>query len=586
MNNLSLIESKVSATASAFAKEPTNLWDLPSIAAVFYPGFTILERLDKSDDGAIFLARDERAKSPGFDSLVKLKVIFEHSQFDRKKLELFYLEARAAAKLSHKNIIKTREAGQIGNLHFCTIEHTPGYESLRELLNLKAWLDTQLATSIALQVAEALDYAHGQGVMHLKLQPESILINAEGKALITGFGLENKDELKWAHQQRAQSMPSFYCSPEQADGQDVDVLSDLYTLGVIFYEMLTDRVPFDHQNSDVVRHKHRTQMPEPPDVFRSGLPAFVSAVVMNLLEKQSLKRLQTPAHLQAVLNRIIQGRETSEASEALGEAGQSIIATDIFSDLKESSDGLNEPLLDIGIDDGIISGPVVYEDRTAVSLTGERFPLRSALSYSEGNEPQVSRDNFAPTEDALILKGKTESDRPRKRERFEPPTITIIEPPLHEAVEQAPVIKNQAKAVASEEKSFAVSRLKAPVRMRSKLFLILLVITVAVLVVALLNPAKVLNRFRANSPAESGTKEGLTDQTQTAEPVSGDVEKKASLDANPSEKTGPVKKRTSSRAQGAKEGTAYRYSREKPATRKIKSNRPARPAKRARSRAH
>ena len=190
MNNMSLTESKGSATA--FAKETPNLWDLQSISSVLYPRFTILDLLDESEDGAIFLAQDERARSEGRDLLVKLKVLSEQARLDRKKLELFYLETRAAAKLSHKNIIKTWEAEQIGNIHFCAIEHRPDCESLRSLLELKAWLDTQLAAAITLQIAEALDYAYRQGVMHLKLQPESILIDPEGTALITDFGIEDR----------------------------------------------------------------------------------------------------------------------------------------------------------------------------------------------------------------------------------------------------------------------------------------------------------------------------------------------------------------------------------------------------------
>ena len=547
MNNMSLIESKASATA--FAKEESNLRDLQSISSVLYPRFTVLELLDESETSAVFLAQDERARAEGRDLLVKLKVLSEQARLDRKKLELFYLEASAAAKLSHRNIIKTSEAEQVGNLHFCAIEHRPGCESLRNLLDLKAWLDTQLAAAITLQIAEALDYAYRQGVMHLNLQPRSILIDAEGTALITDFGIEKRDELRWAHQARAQNMPVFYCSPEQASGQDVDVQSDLYSLGIILYEMLTDRLPFDYQNTDVVLHKHRTQTPEPPGVFRSDLPAAISAVVMSLLEKQPIKRPQLPAHLQAALNGIIQKQETPLRS-------------------------LDVPVLNLEIDDDIISGEAVDEDET------------------EGSEWLGGWDDFAHTKDASILepveREPVESSLPR-REPFEPPTITVIEPPLHELVEHGPLIETPAKVIASQPASPAVAGRYVPAEMRTKLFLILLIIIVAALALTLFDSGASLMPFRnkaaTHPPPEEATKEGSTEAAQPAKPVLNEIEDRAPLnnDAVPTRSEKPVWNR-SSRVRTPRR-TVPRYSKARTAQRRFKSNVAARPAKRARIRA-
>jgi serine/threonine protein kinase len=542
MNNISLSELKGSATASAFTQDQPNLWDLQSIARLLHPRFTVLELIEESEDGAIFLAQDERARSAGLNPLVKLKVISEQAALDRKKLELFYLEARAAAKLSHKNIIKTWEAEQIGNIHFCTIEHKPDCESLRGLLDLRAWLDTQLASAITLQIADALDYAHGQGVLHLKLQPENILLDPEGTALITDFGLEDKDDLRWAHQERAKRMSAFYCSPEQASGQNVGAHSDLYSLGVILYEMLTDRVPFDYQNPDVVRHKHRTQMPGPPDIFRSDLPAHVSAVVMSLLEKQPLKRPQTPTHLQAALNGFIQKQETAEIS-------------------------LNEPILDIEIED-VMPDPVVDDLDTPALLSEE--------SFYEGNAHQLDWDNFAHREDAFILKPvsdeKIEPIVSRKRERFEPPTITVIEPPLCETVEQVPVIDNPVKAIASQHESHAVIGQTAPAKLRVKLFFVLLIVVVAALALMLYDPDKSLLLFRSQAPKKSPseaatvvTKESPTDAPQPEKPALSSVEGPVLLDGSaqpvPAAKpvwNGPKKRRTLGRVKSFRAGAPAR----------------------------
>ena len=238
----------------------------------------------------------------------------------------------------------------------------------------------------------------------------------------------------------------------------------------------------------------------------------------------------------------------------------------------------DESILDLGIDDEMISGAVVDEDKT------------------EENEHLIGWDDFAHSEDALVLKPveheNIESSLTR-REPFEPPTITVIEPPLQEIVEHSPLIETAARVIPSQQESPAVIARPAPSEMRTKLFLILLIIIAAALALTLFDPATSFrNKAPINSPPEESTKEGSTEAAQPAKPALNEVEDRAPLDGD----VGPArpeksvwnrsnKVRTSRRVQGFKAG----YSRQKPivraAPRKLKSNTAARSAKRTRVRA-
>ena len=282
-------------------------------------------------------------------------------------------------------------------------------------------------------------------------------------------------------------------------------------------------------------------MPEPPDVFRSDLPAPVSAVVMSLLEKQPLKRPQTPAHLQAALNGIIQKQETAEINP-------------------------DDSILDLGIDDEMISGAII-----------------------------VDPDDFAHTEDDLILKPvareQVESNIAR-RERFEPPTITVIEPPPHEIIEHSPQIETTAKVNVVRQESPVVMAQSAPADIKTKLFFVLLIIIVAALSLILFDPAMSFrSKAPANSPPEESTTEGSTEAVQPAKPALNDPEGRTSLDSSAGSTQSeqsvgnrPGKTQPPKRARGLKAG----YSRQKPvvrtAQRKFKSRVAVRPAKRARVR--
>src|SRR5262249_25983168 len=144
---------------------------------------------------------------------------------------------------------------ELNEVLFTVSEVQPATESLRSLLDRKGWLEVDEAIDIAIQIAAALDYAHKSSVVHLMLEPEHIRVGEIRVVIVCEFGIEMNPDLDWAFSRRARRCPAEYQSPEQMDNTDVDNRSDLYSLGVIMFQMLTDRLPFDSVDASQIRER-------------------------------------------------------------------------------------------------------------------------------------------------------------------------------------------------------------------------------------------------------------------------------------------------------------------------------------------
>jgi len=259
--------------------------------------FDVLRPLGADERAWYYLARER-----GCDSTARIKVLAPHVARDPQARELFRLESIAASKLAHFNISRTGEPLEIDGIHFCAVEQKQDAWTLREMLDRQGWLDIDRAVEIADQIASALDHAHWLGVLHLRLQPENILVEENGWVTVKDFGIEASAKLEWAYRERARRQRAPYASAEQARGAKLDHRSDLYSLGAILYEMLTDRVPYDSDDEDSVRQKQLSYPPAPPYLISMDVPEEVSNVVMRLLASDPKNRFDSAVDFQTALD--------------------------------------------------------------------------------------------------------------------------------------------------------------------------------------------------------------------------------------------------------------------------------------------
>jgi eukaryotic-like serine/threonine-protein kinase len=256
-----------------------------------------------------------KARDALLERHVALKILHEQYSTDDDFVERFKREARSVAQLQHPNIVTVIDRGEEDGRQFIVFEYIEG-ENLKEHVVRKGRLDVREALEIVLEVARGLAFAHEQGLVHRDVKPQNILLNGDGRAKVTDFGIARTVDVDGMTQTGTVLGTSNYIAPEQASGKRVDAHSDVYALGAVLYELLAGEVPFPGESFVVVAMKH---MPEPAPRRLAGGgdgPRRVAGAVDRALEKDPEQRFPTMDAFAAELEACLAELDRGEAGDA------------------------------------------------------------------------------------------------------------------------------------------------------------------------------------------------------------------------------------------------------------------------------
>ncbi len=259
-------------------------------------GFEILEEIGRGGMGIVY-----KARQTSLNRAVALKVLPPELAHSPTAAERFSHEAHNMARLSHPNIVKVYEVGEQDGIHYFAMEYVEGKGTLRDVIEREGPMSSERAAEIGAQVADGLGYAHSQGVIHRDVKPANIMIDQHGQAVVTDFGIAKVDEVSGLTATGVTIGAPEYMSPEQVKGNPIDGRSDIYSLGVTLYEMVSGRVPFVATTPIALAMKHVNEFPHDPRELRPECPEWLASIILRALAKEPAERFGTAQEMAAAL---------------------------------------------------------------------------------------------------------------------------------------------------------------------------------------------------------------------------------------------------------------------------------------------
>jgi beta-lactam-binding protein with PASTA domain/predicted Ser/Thr protein kinase len=284
------------------------------IDSVFDDRYRIIRKLGAGGMANVYLAEDQE-----LGRRVAIKILDDRHAADDSFIERFRREAKNAAGLSHPNIVSIYDRGEAEGTYYIAMEYLSG-RSLKELIVGRGPTPIRIAIDYTRQVLAALGFAHRHGIVHRDIKPHNVVVDADGRLKVTDFGIARSGASQMTEVGSIIGTAQ-YLSPEQARGSPVDQRSDVYSVGIVLYEMLTGKVPFTGDTPLEIAMKHLSEVPVPPSEARSDVPEDLDLVVLRALAKDPEDRYQTAEEMDADLARIQRGlsvsSETTDAATAV-----------------------------------------------------------------------------------------------------------------------------------------------------------------------------------------------------------------------------------------------------------------------------
>ena len=262
--------------------------------------YEVLKRVGSGGMADVYMAKDHKLNRNG-----AVKVLKSEYVEDEKFLKKFETEAQAVARLSHPNIVNIYDVGMEDGINYIVMELAEGI-TLKEYIRKKGYLSPKETVEISTQIASAISHAHKNHIIHRDIKPQNILVSDTGIIKVTDFGIAKATSSNTVTSTATAMGSVHYISPEQAKGRFCDEKSDIYSLGITMYEMVTGHVPFDHENGVTIALMHLQNEITPPSQIRDGIPDSLEKIILKCTMKKPEERYQTADDLIADLRLVFE----------------------------------------------------------------------------------------------------------------------------------------------------------------------------------------------------------------------------------------------------------------------------------------